>query len=78
MGDHSLAALLKEQSPGVVKVSLRSKDPAVDVNRVLSPLGGGGHPGAAGCTIQGSVEHARKLVIAALRDYLSQLSPPSP
>lgn len=78
IGDHRLAALLKEQSPGVVKVSLRSKDPEVDANLVLAPLGGGGHPGAAGCTIEGSLEQARRQVLAAIRDYLSRTGKPSP
>ena len=36
------------------KVSLRSKD-AVDVSRVASYYGGGGHIKAAGCTMHGSV-----------------------
>lgn len=42
---------LREQEDGRYKVSLRSKG-AVDVNRLASHFGGGGHLRAAGCTIE--------------------------
>jgi phosphoesterase RecJ-like protein len=50
-----VAALLKEESTGAYKVSLRSRD-GVDVSAVARSLGGGGHARAAGFSAEGSVE----------------------
>ncbi len=49
-----VAIFLYETNAQEYKVSLRSKD-AVDVSRVASYYGGGGHIKAAGCTMHGSV-----------------------
>lgn len=47
-----VAALLKHtSSPGIFKISLRSKDPGISVGRVARRLNGGGHEMAAGGTI---------------------------
>ncbi len=48
------AIFLCETAPQVYKVSMRSNQ-AVDVSRVASFFGGGGHVRAAGCTMAGSV-----------------------
>lgn len=48
------AIFLYETKAQEFKVSLRSKG-TVDVNRVASYFGGGGHVKAAGCTMQGTV-----------------------
>ncbi len=48
----TVAALIKPCSlPGLFKVSLRSKDPAVSVGRIARSLNGGGHEMAAGATL---------------------------
>ena len=44
------------------KVSLRSND-YVNVSDACVVFGGGGHPRAAGCTIQGTVEQAKEKVL---------------
>lgn len=49
--------LFKEIKPGSVKVSLRSAG-TVNVAEVARLFGGGGHVRAAGCTVEGSLEHA--------------------
>ena len=47
-----VAALLKvTKSPGIFKISLRSKSPAVSVGNIARRLNGGGHEMAAGGTI---------------------------
>ncbi|MBO4491876.1 MAG: bifunctional oligoribonuclease/PAP phosphatase NrnA [Lentisphaeria bacterium] len=47
-----VAALLKPtSSPGIFKLSLRSRDPRISVGRVARRLNGGGHEMAAGGTI---------------------------
>jgi phosphoesterase RecJ-like protein len=58
-------ALLKQQAPGVFRVSLRSKG-SVNVRDVVANWGGGGHVNAAGCTIAGSFDEVREAMIAAL------------
>lgn len=51
------AAFLVEQTPGVVRGSLRSDGSlAISVARVAQALGGGGHERAAGFTVNGTVD----------------------
>jgi phosphoesterase RecJ-like protein len=57
-------AFFKQWEPGVVRVSLRSKGD-VDVRRVAAQFNGGGHTNASGCTVNGSIEHAKKMVLEA-------------
>lgn len=59
------AAVLTEVAPDQVKVSLRSRH-RVNVNRVASALGGGGHARAAGIAWEGTLADARAAVVAAL------------
>lgn len=47
------AVFIYEKEPHVYKVSMRSND-YVDVSKIASYFGGGGHVRAAGCTISGS------------------------
>lgn len=49
-----VAIFLYEQEPNVYKVSLRSKD-KVDVSKIATYFGGGGHVKAAGFTMPGTV-----------------------
>jgi len=58
-------ALLKQQTPEMFRVSLRSKG-AVNVRDVVANWGGGGHVNAAGCTVSGSFEQVRDAMVAAL------------
>jgi phosphoesterase RecJ-like protein len=52
--------LITPAKHGGVRISLRSKGQLIDAGAVCQSLGGGGHPGAAGCTIDGvSLEDAR-------------------
>ena len=52
-----------------VRVNLRSQG-RVDVNKIASFFGGGGHKTAAGCTIVGSFSVARSKVIAKISQLL--------
>jgi phosphoesterase RecJ-like protein len=61
--------LLREEGPGVVKVSLRAKG-EVPVNRIAGRFGGGGHENAAGCTVPGSLDEVAGQMLAAIRDAL--------
>ena len=47
------------------KISMRSKG-NIDVASVASRFGGGGHKNAAGCTIEGSADQVKKMLIEAV------------
>ena len=52
------------------KVSLRSKGSA-NVAKVAEEFGGGGHARAAGCSVKGSIEDVKAVVILKLRESMS-------
>lgn len=62
-----VAAVFEELDDGRVRVSMRSKDPAVDVSRIAGQFGGGGHPLAAGIRMPGPLSEARECVLKAIR-----------
>lgn len=51
---------------GGTRVSMRGRPDAIDLGQVAMSLGGGGHPGAAGCWLPEDLGPARARVIAAL------------
>ncbi len=61
----TVAAVIKPTAnPGIFKVSLRSKNPAVSVGKIARRLNGGGHEMAAGCTIFAkSAENAEDILL---------------
>ncbi|MDP3963230.1 MAG: bifunctional oligoribonuclease/PAP phosphatase NrnA [bacterium] len=55
--EHKFAVVFKESEPGKFRVSLRSENfKGVDVSKIASQFGGGGHMYASGCSIDGSIE----------------------
>ena len=60
-----VAILLREEGDGAVKCSLRGKG-RIAVNRIAQRFGGGGHENAAGCTLRGSLEEVRAVLLAAV------------
>jgi phosphoesterase RecJ-like protein len=62
-------AFFKELSPGVYRVSLRSKGKN-NVAKVAETFGGGGHRNAAGCRVEGDFEDVRRVVIEGLQSAL--------
>lgn len=60
------SAVLVEKDDGRVEISLRAK-PGFNVSEAAKALGGGGHPLAAGATIDGPLAEATKRVLAALK-----------
>lgn len=54
-----------------VRVSLRSRGRKIDAGAVCLPLGGGGHPGAAGCRMDGTVDEARAEILRRLGEALA-------
>ena len=65
------AALLREQTGGRVKASLRSLG-EVDVSRVALLHGGGGHAAAAGCTLVGGLDECAAIIASELSDEIAR------
>ena len=66
-----VACIFEEVEPELVRVSLRSKTTAVDVNEIAARFGGGGHPAAAGARIAGRPLSVQRRVIAAIKQALA-------
>ena len=64
-----VAILFRELSPGKYRVSLRSKG-KVDVAKIAGVFRGGGHPNAAGCTVEGTCAEVKAKVLEQVRASL--------
>jgi len=66
-----VAALFRLREDGAVRVSMRSRG-RIDVSRLAQRFGGGGHFGAAGCTLTNvaTMDEARELIRKALEEIL--------
>ncbi|MCP4444202.1 MAG: hypothetical protein GY811_02505 [Myxococcales bacterium] len=62
--------LISPSKYGGVRVSMRARGDVVDAGAICFSLGGGGHRGAAGCTLEGTLEEARVRVQAELAAVL--------
>jgi phosphoesterase RecJ-like protein len=69
LDDVELIALFRETAPGEIRVSLRSRNDH-DVSRLAERFGGGGHVRAAGLTIEGDLETARRLVLDGFAEMI--------
>lgn len=65
-----VAILISETAEGTSKFSFRSKK-YVDVNKVASIFGGGGHVRAAGCTVKGNYKEPLKTFLEAIEGQLA-------
>jgi bifunctional oligoribonuclease and PAP phosphatase NrnA len=63
------AILLRENAPGQFRVSLRSRD-RINVSEVARLFGGGGHPSAAGCRLDGALEEVQLRLLEAIGQRL--------
>ena len=61
-----VAAFIEELPEGKVRISLRSKDPKIDVSKICGIFGGGGHKLAAGARINGPLAEVEAKVISAI------------
>jgi phosphoesterase RecJ-like protein len=66
-----VAAVFSEMEDNQVDISFRA-DPGFDVAQLALSLGGGGHPAASGCKINGSLEAAKARVLPMLRAALEK------
>lgn len=67
-----VAALFEEAEDNKIRISLRSKNGKVDVNKVAMHFGGGGHAEAAGARIAGNPKDVEKQVIAKIGEVLAE------
>lgn len=58
-----IGLLFREVKPGLFKVGFRSRQHA-DVNRLAAAFGGGGHPRASGCSVEGSRTEVEEKVLS--------------
>lgn len=62
-----VAVIFEEIDVQLIRVSLRSKDPRIDVSQIASQFGGGGHSMASGIRMRGSLEGCREKILNAIR-----------
>lgn len=65
-----VSVVFKELPDNQVEVGFRSK-PGYDVASLALQLGGGGHTQASGCTLDGTLTQARKLVLPLAQQVVS-------
>jgi bifunctional oligoribonuclease and PAP phosphatase NrnA len=67
-----VAILFEELENGRVRISMRSKDNAIDVNKICSEFGGGGHQLAAGARIRGSLDEVERRIADRVSDEIAR------
>ena len=68
-----VVVVFTERDNGTIDVSMRAA-PGFNVAQVALKLGGGGHPQAAGCSLNGGLEQTKALVLSELRRSLDEQS----
>ena len=66
-----VACVFEELEPELTRISLRSKNPNLNVNEIAAQFGGGGHQAAAGARIPGRPFSVQRRVIAAVKHALA-------
>ena len=60
---------MREKEGGVFKISVRTND-GIDASAFCKKFGGGGHPAASGCSIEGDLESVKRKLVEAAEAYL--------
>ncbi len=66
-----VAIIFRELEKDMIDVSFRSV-PGVDVSRVAAAFGGGGHPQAAGCLVQGTLKETTERIVHSIEAITKQ------
>src|SRR5207244_6838151 len=69
-----VAVFFEELVDGKVRVSMRSKDEAVDVCAICQKCGGGGHTLAAGARVRGTLAEVERNVLEEICDVVKSHS----
>lgn len=72
----AVGVVLLEMDDGSIRVGLRCRPP-FDVSELAMELGGGGHPQAAGCTLDGPLAKAEAMIVDKCKELISQQAPPN-
>lgn len=64
-----VSIFIREKVGKGLRISLRSND-YVNVSDIAILFGGGGHPRAAGCSIQGNIEQAKEKILLEVKKFL--------
>ncbi len=67
-----VACVFEEIDSELTRISLRSKNPDVNVSDIAAQFGGGGHPAAAGARITGRPMSIQRRVIAAIKKAINK------
>src|SRR5438876_2668930 len=67
-----VAVFFEELADGKVRVSMRSKDEAVDVCAICQKFGGGGHTLAAGSRVRGGLAEVEEKVLEEIRETIKR------
>jgi phosphoesterase RecJ-like protein len=65
-----VAIFFEELAEGKVRVSMRSKNPAVDVCAICQSFGGGGHTLAAGARVRGSLADVSQKIVEKACEFI--------
>ncbi len=65
-----VSAIFEDLENGMIRVSLRSKVPDINVADVAGEFGGGGHKAASGIRMHGTLEECREKILNTLRREL--------
>ena len=63
---------MTDADAGKVRISMRSKNPAIDVSAICGSFGGGGHKLAAGARMRGSLAEVEDRVLAKVHEALEK------
>jgi len=69
-----VAVFFEELPEQKIRISMRSKDPRVDVCKICAQFGGGGHILASGARVAGSLAEVEERVLAAIAKETSALA----
>ncbi|WP_269537923.1 DHH family phosphoesterase [Cerasicoccus fimbriatus] len=75
IADVEIGLLLEEYEDGMLKGSLRCKNPLYRVDQVASSFGGGGHTCAAGFNVDSTIEQFYLEIVAKLEEHLAEVAP---
>lgn len=67
-----LAIMVKYIDDSSCRISMRSK--AVDVSKIATYFGGGGHKKAAGCTLNQTLDESKKTIVDSAMKFMSDLN----
>ncbi|PID87213.1 MAG: hypothetical protein CSB13_00550 [Chloroflexi bacterium] len=70
----AIGVVLLEMEDGAIRVGFRCRPP-FDVSALATELGGGGHPQAAGCTLEGPLAKAEAMLVDRCKELIAQQSP---